>query len=443
MKKKWKWIDTFLIAVIFFVCLAGCGTQSEKKEKVTLVVKCPTLGMNSVTKPDILDAQTFLEAAGNAFCEQYEDADVTVDVKVFALVDEADAITGSFETDHAMDVLYEDYFNMAAYVHTGRVVPLDDMITEEIREDIDDSVWEMSSIDGKTYMMPYLSRQNVLIFNKELMRSCGLEKYVTEGTKIQNWSMEEWTEILDTLADKLPKNVYPMMMYGKNNQGDTHIMSMIRAFGSTIFDEDGNFDFESDEAVQALTWIQDGVKRGWYPPHSENLEIADTQELFNNNQLVFYVFNNANIILYDNLDDYGFVNFPGNVATSFVTGFEVFDNADETKVQVAKDFIRFIYETEEYLEISVGSIPESEKTVKKYEDQIVMLSDFSENASHVVDFMNNSPNWQGNETSVRSVFWPNIHALLMESVTPQECAAALDADCNKALEIGRENSVFG
>jgi multiple sugar transport system substrate-binding protein len=220
-------------------------------------------------------------------------------------------------------------------------------------------------------------------------------------------------------------------------------MSMIRAFGSTIFDEDGNFDFESDEAVQALTWIQDGVKRGWYPPHSENLEIADTQELFNNNQLVFYVFNNANIILYDNLDDYGFVNFPGNVATSFVTGFEVFDNADETKVQVAKDFIRFIYETEEYLEISVGSITESEKTVKKYEDQIVMLSDFSENASHVVDFMNNSPNWQGNETSVRSVFWPNIHALLMESVTPQECAAALDADCNKALEIGRENSVFG
>ena len=31
-------------------------------------------------------------------------------------------------------------------------------------------------------------------------------------------------------------------------------------------DTDGNFDFESDEAVKSLTWIQDGVDKGWYPP---------------------------------------------------------------------------------------------------------------------------------------------------------------------------------
>jgi multiple sugar transport system substrate-binding protein len=341
-----------------------------------------------------------------------------------------------------MDILYEDFFNMTAYVHTGRVVPLDDIITEEIRGDIDEEAWTISSVEGKTYMMPYLSRQNILIYNRDLMASCGLEAYCGEEMEIQNWTTQEWTQILDTLAENLPDGVYPMAMYAKNNQGDTHILSLLRAFGSPIFDDQGNFDLESDEGIQALTWIQDGVAKGWYPPHAENLEIADCQELFNNDQLVFYVFNNANVVLYDDLADYGFVNFPGGVATSFVTGFEVFDNGDEAKVTAAKDFIRYIYETEEWLDLSAGNIPESKKTAEKYADRIPMLSQFTANADHVVDFMNGSPNWQGNETSVRSVFWPNIHALLLGTVTPEECAQQLDEACNQALEIGRETSTL-
>ncbi len=433
-------------AVMAMLCgvIAGCGSTEDKvqKEAVTLIVKCPTLVIESVSNSEIIDTQYFLEHAGEDFASQYDKANVTFDVRVFDYVEETEAITGSFDTEYAMDILYEDYFNMTSYVYTGRVVPLDDIITPEIRNDIDDTAWAISSAGGKTYMMPYLSRQNILIYNKKLMEDCGLGNYVQDGVQIQNWTTDEWTYILDTLAQNLPSNVYPMAMYGKNNQGDTHIMSLIRAFGSGIFDENGNFDFESDEAVNALSWIQAGVDKGWYPPHPENLEIADAQELFNNNQLVFYIFNNGNIILYDNLEDYGFVNFPGNVATSFVTGFEVFDNGDETKVQAAKDFIKYIYETDKWLELSAGNIPESKKTAEKYADRIIMLNEFSQNLPNVVDFMNSSPNWQGNDTSVRSVFWPNIHNLLMKTVTPEECAQALDADCNKALEIGRESSTL-
>jgi multiple sugar transport system substrate-binding protein len=80
--------------------------------------------------------------------------------------------------------------------------------------------------------------------------------------------------------------------------------------------------------------------------------------------------------------------------------------------------------------------------VEAYEDQIIMLEEFSENAVHVVDFMNSSPNWQGNDTSVRSVFWQHIHDLLLQTVTPEECAKALDLDCNNALQIGRDSSTL-
>ncbi|MCM1237325.1 MAG: extracellular solute-binding protein [Ruminococcus flavefaciens] len=437
-----KIVAMMLAAVLCGSILAGCGAEekAEEKKEITLCIKVPNLTLNAVSRPDIPDSGVFLEMAGEAFAAQYEKADVKVQVETFEYVDEVEAITGSFGTEDATDILYEGYFNMASYLHTGKVVPLDDIISDELRGDIDDASWAMSMTNGKTYMMPFLSMQNILIFNKKLFRDCGLDKYIADKVVIQDWTMEEWTDILNMLAAKLPKQTYPMMMYGKNNQGDTHIMSYIRAFGSTIFREDGQFDFENEKAVKALEWLQSGVDRGWYPPHPENLEISDCNELFGNGQLAVHIFNNANFTLYDNMEDYGYVNFPGKVATSFVTGFEVFDNGDDLKVEVAKELIRFIYENDEWLELSAGNIPASRKVAQKYQEQITMLNEFTQNAENVVDFMNNSPNWQGSDTSVRSVFWPNIHELLAKKISPKECAKKLDEACNAALEEGRKNS---
>ena len=430
-----------LVAGLCCGILTGCGGKVlETKEDITLMVKVPVLGINSVSRPDIVDARTFLEQAGAAFAAQYEKANVTVQVDTFDYVDEIQAIPGCFDTPDATDVLYEGYFNMASYIHTGRVVPLDDIISDDLRKDIDDALWAMSMANGKTYMMPFSSMQNVLAYNKTHFEACGLEQYISDQEEIQSWTMEEWTEILDTLAGNLPDQIYPLMMYGKNNQGDTHIMTLLRAFGGTYFDEAGHFNFENEKTVQALEWLQEGVNRGWYPPKSENIEMTDCFELFNNSQLSIYMLNNANLSLYDNVDNFGFVNFPGNLATSFATGFEVFDNGDEAKVEAAKDFVRFIYENEEWLDISAGNIPACKSVAEKYADQIQMLDEFVANSEHVVDFMNNSPNWQGNDTSVRSVFWPNIHKLLSGSITPRECAQALDEACNAALQAGHENS---
>lgn len=440
---KRKMISILFLAVISCFLLAACGeTATEKKQDMTLIIKAPRLAMNSISNPEINDSSIFLKQAGEAFAAQYEDANVTIRMETFDYVDEAKAITGSFDTEDATDVLYEGYFNMASYIHTGRVIPLDDIISDDLRKDIDDASWAMSMAGGKTYMMPFLSMQNILIYNKKLFQTCGLEKYFADTIQIQNWSMEEWTDILDTLAAKLPERTYPLTMYGKNNQGDTHIMSFIRAYGSPIFDENSNFNFQNKKAVRALTWLQDGVNRGWYAPHAENLEISDCNELFDNEQLAIHLFNNANFSLYDNIEDYGFANFPGNVATSFVTGFEVFDHGDKAKVKAAKDFVKYIYETEKWLDLSAGNIPICKSVSKKYKNQITMLDEFTENAKHVVDFMNNSPNWQGNDTSVRSVFWPNIHNLLSGTVSPEECAKALDKACNAALDTGRASSTL-
>ena len=63
-------------------------------------------------------------------------APVDVEVIVFEQNQYDEAVEGSFDTDKSPDVLYGDYFNISTYIRTGRVVPLDDVATPAIRDDL-------------------------------------------------------------------------------------------------------------------------------------------------------------------------------------------------------------------------------------------------------------------------------------------------------------------
>lgn len=418
--------------------LAGCGATEAAKPQVTLTVKLPPLTVANAGT-DITDAYDLLIQAGKEFAAQYPAADLTVDVVKFAYTEEDDYITGCFGTEAAADVLFEGYFNMAGYIHTGRVVPLDDIIPDALRADIDEALWEMSRVDGRTYMLPYYSLQNTLCFNKELFRACGLEEYIGAEGVIQSWTPEEWEIILSTLAERLPELCYPMMMYAKNDQGDTHIMTLLRSRGSAFFGQDGRFRLNTPEGVAALRWIADSYEKGYFPAGCENLEINDCMELFRNGQLAICMTNSATAISLD-LGTTGFANFPSEDGagynTSFVTGFQVFDNGDPAKLAAAKAFVSYFYGNEELMDYAQTGLPASRSTAERVREHTFMQQAYAANAANTVDFTANNPNWRG----VRDVFYPQIHDLLTGAKTPEEAAAAIDAACNAAIEAGWANS---
>lgn len=428
-----------LVLTLALVCalFSGCSPKEADKE-MHLTLKVPVLSQTSPVDPGIDSAGAFLEKAADAYMKEHPQ--VKIDVVVFGLTEEDASITDCFDTEDAADILYEGYFNMAGYVHTGRVVPLDDIISQALREDIPDTLWTMSQTDGKTYMMPFLSLENILSYNKALFRQSGLDAYIAEDNRIQSWTLEEWENILDTLAANRPESTFPMMMYAKNDQGDTHIMTLLRSQGSRFFDESGHFNLDTPEGIAALRWLKDGYGKGWFPVKCENLEIIDNATMFSAGQLGVYLCNNATLS-YESVET-GYVNFPSSdgkgMATSFVTGFEVFDNGDPAAVEASKDFVKYIYENEKWLDYSAGGIPASSRTAEKYKDDIIMLEEFYKNSANIVDFTANNPNWRG----VRDVFWPHIHALLEGTETPEEAAKGIDEDCNAAIEKGWADSVL-
>lgn len=442
-----KYIITQLTGLIFFLCLFNSCKKQNAQNDIELLIKVPTLTIQSSPDPEVTESYQFLEKAADAFIKDYNTVykrKVSIKVLCFPIAEETKYIAESFDTPYSPDILYEGYFNMATYIHSGRVVPLDDIITQKLRDDIDPSAWAASTVAGKTYMMPYLSLDNVMCYNKSLFRRAGLQKYIINDDDsspvIQTWSMDEWEEILFTLRKNLPNNIYPAMMFARNEQGDTHIMTLLKSHGCDIFDNTGNFHINCPAGGAALNWLLDNYHKGYYPPNAQALEIVENSTLFSSGQLALYLANSAIIHNFPNID-MGYVNFPyvkGGLSTSFITGFEVFDNGDKDKIAVSKAFIHYIYNSKKFMDYSASAIPLSRAVISRYKNKIFMLDEFIKNKKNIWDATHNNPNWRG----VRGVFYRHIQDLFYERRTPQEVAADIDTDCNTQITLGYAKSTL-
>lgn len=426
-----KIISLVLVLVLACCLLTGCGPKA--KEQVNLTIKLPVLTMPTVNDPECTDTGYFLQKAFDMFKAKYDKYDVSAKIQVFEQTDYQSNIVDCYGKENGADLMFGGYFAISGYIYDGYAIPFDDIITDAIRADFSESTWTQSrGNNGKTYLMPLYALQNILSYNKDMFRACGLDAYCYDDQEIHNWTADEWETILSTLAEKLPEGQYPMMMFAKNNQGDTHTMVQLRCKGSKFFNDEGLFNLNTPEGIAALQWLKDNYDKGYYPPACENIEIADCGEMFPNGQLAIYVYNTA-LASYATSMDLGFVNFPGandtGANSNWITGFMGFDNGDAKKVEVVKDFIKFIYETPELLDYATAGVPCSRSVAERYADKINMSRQFLANEAYSVDFTANNPNWSG----VRAAFWPHIHALLTGEETAEQAAAGLDADCNAVI----------
>lgn len=429
------------------ICAAACvlaingvaGCRGAEEKEITLILKAPSLTFRaSAIDDNVVSSYDLMREAGAAFAEQYTDARVTISVIQYEGSKEIENIDECYGTDNAADVLMNDYFTMESHIHSGNVVPLDDIISGELRSDIAHVFWEQSMISGKTYMMPYLYRQNVLAYNNDLFMAAGLEEYVSDGSVIQTWSLDQWESILAALRSSMPDTAYPLMMYSLDSHGDTHVMCYIRSRGSSFFDDDMRLALETPEGIAGLQWIKDCVDKGYMPDNAEEIDLLSNYDLFVNGQLAIFV---ANASSEDSLGlDYGLVNFPtpdGGCSTNFMTGFEVFDNGDKDRLQAAKAFVKFIYESE-YLDYSTAGIPCSRNVCERYPEHVASMRKYIDNAATAVNFTGGNPNWLG----VRNVFYLHIQDLLSGRKSASEVARELDADTNNAIEAGFMQSVL-
>jgi ABC-type sugar transport system, periplasmic component len=211
-------------------------------------------------------------------------------------------------------------------------------------------------------------------------------------------------------------------------------MIQLRCKGSEFFDENADFCLNTPEGIAGLQWIKDNYDKGYYPAGCENMVILDCEKLFLENKLGLYIYNVALGPIFKEAGiDIGYVNFPGadshGVNSNWITGFMAFDNGDEKKIEVIKDFLSYIYNSKELMDYSASGLPCSRNVAERWHDSIPMVYAFTDNEEYSVDFTMNNPNWG----AVREAFYPHIKALLSGEETAEQAAKGIDADCNLAI----------
>lgn len=438
MRKK---ILALCLALLLCGALAGCGAEPPPAQKpLTIRIKCPPMTMAyDADHPDAEIYDLFQEAA-EKFKAQYKGADINFIIEKFQYVDEKAQVIDKFGTNEAADILFGGSFNIPTYILEGRLATWDEAIDDTLRADIDDAIWAQCMADGKTYLMPYFQLQNTLMVNAGFMRAAGLQEYIPSKNKIAQWSTDEFNQILQALKESMTDGYrFPLFAYAANNQGDLHTMTLLRAYGCDIFDENGNFAVNTPEGIRALEWLKSLNAQGITPKGAENLDLIANMELFYQGQMAICMGNQVNLNDCRNLYglDVFLANFPsqdGNgYATGYLNGFTLFDNGDPEVIRVARDFIRFIYSDKDLLRYALSSTPVLKSYVEEHKNEVWMMQEYSDNSANVVDFLHNTPNWEG----VRAAFYPNIQDLYRGSKTPDEVAAAIDASCNAAIARGR------
>ncbi|TBL80157.1 ABC transporter substrate-binding protein [Paenibacillus thalictri] len=428
------------------------GTPGKKVElKVWLTPQWK--GVMDATEPGA-DYDSFMKAAADKFAKQYKKYDAKIKVEVIAGDQRDQLLNVNLSSGTAPDVFFESVFAMGDYVHRGALAPLTDIVDDAAKADIPKSYWDAVTFGKDIYFYPFQHNPGTLVYNADMLKAAGLEKYLGGENEIKTWTLAEYEQILKGLKDNLPKdkysNAYPMAMFAVNNQGDTWNLAYLRMFGNKFFDDQGNIVLNDEKGAKAAAWLKKVKDAGYTNPGPESVSSNDANGMFRNQQLAISF---INPVLFNNMKadmasgksakfDVRLANIPSEsgdpLSFTYVVGASVFQNKDQTKVEVAKDFVKFMSTDPELVKSSKNGIPVRSSVVKELKDVNPLFAAYEANSKYLFNFSGNVPGY----SQLREVLYPELQALFTQAKTPEQVVNDYQTKGNKVIQTNRESSVI-
>lgn len=451
MKKRNKWIAAGVTLVAAMLLATGCGKSGkqdtgQKDDKLTLEMwLTPQWKGVMDASEEGADYDSFFKEAAKRYEEK--NPNVKVNVQVIPSEQRADKLSVAIQTKELPDMFFDSSFALSEYAHQGVLAQLDDIIDEDSRADISDSIWDNVQIDGKTYFYPFGHNPGTLVYNADMFKAAGLDKYIAGEHEIADWSVEDLRTIAETLK-KHDSSVAPFGLFAKNNQGDTWNMSYMRMFGNPFFDKDGKIVVNEKTGVQALEFIDQLRKDGLTTTGAETLTSNDVNAMFQNKQTAISFTNSVlfNGILSDmesgKVDkfDMRLANIPGKdkpISFTYVTSSIVFDTGDEARVEAAKDFVKFYSTDKELVKASKNTLPVRESVVTELQEEMPYLEAYNNNSDNIINFSNNTPGY----IELRNAFFPELQALFTGDKTVQEALDSFTENGNRIIDENTKKSM--
>ena len=281
--KRWKKTLALLLALAMTAGMMGCGqkaanesTKAPDAAPGTTAAGEPGTEAAAPKDPVLLEwyyrgngqqqDTEEVEARVNELLKGYPGLEhVSININCFPAADYATQVGLAQTSGSQIDILNSVSLNFTQQVEDGNWMPMEDYISDELRAELPEWLWELGSVDGHIYMVPnYQNAFNAgfMFFPKEYMDKYGNydEMYAT----LTNWDL--------SLADKAAA-LEDYVMAARAGEGDTkyantlengNATGILGFYFITPFDHLGNnFIIENGTDTVSYAYTTETYKEMW------------------------------------------------------------------------------------------------------------------------------------------------------------------------------------
>jgi multiple sugar transport system substrate-binding protein len=192
----------------------------------------------------------------NAIVEEFNKSNPNVEVLIDYVSYDAlhDKITTAMASDPpAYDVFLVDDIWYAEFADKGYILDVSERVSQDAKDKIFAAAWEITSVQGKIYGMPWLLDQKYFYYNEELLKQAGFDA-----------PPKTWEELLDQSKAVKDQGIveYPIVWsWGQYEAAICDWVTLLFGNGGALMDEAGKPVFNDATGVNTLTWMVD--RRRW------------------------------------------------------------------------------------------------------------------------------------------------------------------------------------
>jgi multiple sugar transport system substrate-binding protein len=259
--------------VVVVTLLVGCGQKEEPTPATPEPVTISVLAMQQAgLTPDEMSE------IADRFTEQ--NPGVNVEVSYLSYDEIYDKLVTSMAGDNpAYDVFLVDDPWVAQFAEAGWLLDITDRVPTSVKEGFFEAAWDITTVDGKIYGMPWMIDQKMFFYNKALLAEAGYENPPT------TW--EEMEEMAMTMKEQGVVE-YPMIWsWAQAEAAICDFVALLYGNNAQFFDEYNNPVFNEERGVEVLAWMKETIDNGITNPSSISAVEEDVRGVFSQGKAAF------------------------------------------------------------------------------------------------------------------------------------------------------------
>lgn len=441
--KNWKKASSvFMSSVLLVGLLAGCQSGSKEDQSADGGSGSKKVEITWWNYPswDPIDGEVgkYEKQLIEAFNKK--NPDIKVNLEMLSYEGGPEKVNVAIASKTMPDVIYDYPGRLLNYGKDGLLAPLNDMIDDNFKKDVPDSIWVQTKVGEDVMMYPVNTTPYLMAVNKTLFEKIGALDLLPLDRPDRTWSVAEYEKALEAVKEKAPE-VFPSGFFAKNTGGDQGTRSYLSNMAGTRFlnDKMDKVTINSEGGVKALQWVVDGVKNKLVAPGTESLTSNDNLDLFMQGKLAStIIYSTVLKKIYSSKKTVDFeealVSYPTPDGKSpelepYLGGISIFNNGDPDKIAAAKKLVDFIANDPDWSKknlIATGGFSVRNSVTGLYDDPEMKYAELMRKYS--ID----PPTSADGFVEMRTVWFPELQRALMGNATPKE---ALDSFAKNADAI--------